>query len=52
MPNQDPEQLARDIIDKHLIACGWDIQDKDKINLNANCFDARAENELNEALAA
>ena len=35
MPNQDPEQIARDIIDKQLIACGWVIQDKDKINLNA-----------------
>ena len=33
--NQDPEQLARDNIDKQLIACGWVIQDKDKINLNA-----------------
>ena len=36
MVNQDPEQLARDIIDKQLIACGWVIQDKDKINLNAS----------------
>lgn len=35
MPNQDPEQIARDNIDKQLIACGWVIQDKDKINLNA-----------------
>ena len=33
--NQDPEQIARDNIDKQLIACGWVIQDKDKINLNA-----------------
>ncbi len=33
--NQDPEQIARDIIDKQLIACDWVIQDKDKINLNA-----------------
>ena len=32
--NQDPEQIARDNIDKQLIACGWIIQDKDKINLN------------------
>lgn len=31
--NQDPEQIARDHIDKELIACGWVIQDKDKINL-------------------
>jgi len=36
MPNQEPEQIARDIIDKQLIACGWVIQDKDKINLNAS----------------
>ncbi|MDZ4205009.1 MAG: DEAD/DEAH box helicase family protein, partial [Bacteroidales bacterium] len=36
MPNQDPEQIARDIIDKQLLACGWVIQDKDKINLNAS----------------
>src|SRR5665647_1781662 len=35
MPNQNPEQLARDNIDKQLIACGWLIQDKSKINLNA-----------------
>ncbi len=35
-PNQDPEQLARDKIDKQLIACGWIIQDKNKINLNAS----------------
>lgn len=33
--NQDPEQIARDNIDKQLICCGWVIQDKDKINLNA-----------------
>lgn len=33
--NQDPEQIARDNIDKQLIACGWLIQDKEKINLNA-----------------
>jgi type I restriction enzyme R subunit len=33
--NQDPEQIARDNIDIQLIACGWIIQDKDKINLNA-----------------
>jgi type I restriction enzyme R subunit len=35
MTNQNPEQIARDNIDKQLIACGWVIQDKDKINLNA-----------------
>ncbi|HMU46477.1 MAG TPA: type I restriction-modification enzyme R subunit C-terminal domain-containing protein [Chitinophagaceae bacterium] len=34
--NQDPEQIARDKIDKQLIACGWVIQDKEKINLGAS----------------
>jgi type I restriction enzyme, R subunit len=33
--NQNPEQLARDNIDKQLIACGWVIQSKNQINLNA-----------------
>jgi type I restriction enzyme R subunit len=33
--NQNPEQLARDNIDKQLLACGWLIQDKRKINLTA-----------------
>ena len=28
-------QLARDNIDKQLVARGWSIQDKSKINLNA-----------------
>lgn len=36
MPNQDPEQIARDNIDRQLVACGWVIQDKNKINLNAS----------------
>lgn len=35
MPNQNPEQIARDHIDKQLLACGWLIQDKSKINLSA-----------------
>src|ERR1043166_6914927 len=35
MPNQDPEQLARDHIDLQLAACGWLIQDKKRINLHA-----------------
>lgn len=35
MTNQDPEQKARDNIDMQLVACGWVIQDKEKINLNA-----------------
>lgn len=33
--NQNPEQLARDNIDKQLIACGWIIQNYNKINLYA-----------------
>ena len=35
MPNQSPEQQARDNIDKQLIACGWIIQSVKQINLNA-----------------
>ena len=35
MVNQNPEQIARDNIDKQLIACGWIIQDKKKFNLAA-----------------
>ncbi len=35
MPNQNPEQIARDTIDEQLDFCGWIIQDKSKINLNA-----------------
>jgi type I restriction enzyme, R subunit len=35
MVNQNPEQIARDHIDKHLIACGWIIQDIKKVNLFA-----------------
>lgn len=34
MPNQNPEQLARDNIDKQLNACGWIIQNKSRINLH------------------
>ena len=33
--NQNPEQIARDNIDSQLIASGWVIQDKSKINLTA-----------------
>jgi type I restriction enzyme, R subunit len=35
MANQNPEQIARDNIDKHLIACGWVIQSLKHVNLNA-----------------
>jgi type I restriction enzyme R subunit len=34
--NQNPEQIARDTIDKHLRACGWVIQSKSQINLGAS----------------
>lgn len=33
--NQNPEQKARDNIDKQLIACGWVLQNKGEINLFA-----------------
>ena len=35
MANQTPEQIARDNIDKQLIECGWIIQSKKQINLQA-----------------
>ncbi len=35
MHNQNPEQIARDNIDKQLVACGWIIQSVRQINLNA-----------------
>lgn len=35
MTNQNPEQQARDNIDKQLIACGWIIQNKRNINLSS-----------------
>ena len=35
MPNQNPEQIARDKIDAALIQCGWVLQSKNQINLNA-----------------
>lgn len=33
--NQSPEQLARDEIDRQLMACGWIIQNKKTFNLAA-----------------
>jgi len=33
--NQNPEQIARDNIDKQLTACGWIIQSMKRVNLNA-----------------
>ena len=35
MLNQNPEQIARDNIDRQLFACGWIIQDKKQFNLAA-----------------
>ena len=35
MQNQNPEQIARDKIDAMLVASGWMVQPKNKINLNA-----------------
>ena len=34
VPNQNPEQIARDNIDELLKASGWSVQDKNKIDLN------------------
>ena len=34
-PNQNPEQIARDTIDTMLVASGWAVQDKNKINHRA-----------------
>lgn len=36
MLNQNPEQIARDQIDSALQRCGWTIQDKTRIDLNAS----------------
>jgi type I restriction enzyme R subunit len=33
--NQNPEQKARDKIDKQLLDCGWVIQNKNQVNLSA-----------------
>lgn len=35
MPNQNPEQIARDKIDALLEQCGWIVQKKAHVNLNA-----------------
>jgi type I restriction enzyme R subunit len=34
--NQNPEQIARDNIDKQLLLCGWVVQGKKQSNLSAN----------------
>lgn len=36
MVNQNPEQIARDSIDKQLEACGWVIQNLKQVNLSAS----------------
>ena len=36
MPNQNPEQRARDVIDAKLEAAGWSVQSKNEINLSAS----------------
>ena len=33
--NQNPEQMARETIDRQLAACGWIIQNRKEINLHA-----------------
>ena len=33
--NQNPEQIARDNIDKQLLLCGWIVQGKKQVNLTA-----------------
>lgn len=34
LPNQNPEQIARDAIDAQLRASGWAVQAKDAINFH------------------
>jgi type I restriction enzyme R subunit len=36
MPNQNPEQIARDKIDAMLLAAGWSVQDHNMPDLNAS----------------
>jgi type I restriction enzyme R subunit len=35
MPNQNPEQIACDQIDKHLVESGWIVQDEKTIDFSA-----------------
>ncbi|AFL84871.1 helicase, type I site-specific restriction-modification system restriction subunit [Belliella baltica DSM 15883] len=35
IPNQNPEQIARDLIDKQLMLAGWLVQSKNEVNLSA-----------------
>ena len=34
-PNQNPEQIARDLIDNQLAQAGWVVQSKNEVNLAA-----------------
>src|SRR6476659_2703044 len=45
--NQNPEQIARDEIDKQLTSCGWIVQDKKHINLRAGLGVAVCEYQTN-----
>lgn len=36
LPNQNPEQVARDNIDKMLVEAGWVVQSKKKVDLSAS----------------
>lgn len=47
--NQNPEQRSRDLIDKQLIACGWVVQSKKKINLGE--IEGAAKTELTALVA-
>ncbi len=49
--NQNPEQIARDNIDRQLRTCGWIIQNKKQINLNAGFGVAVREYQTDAGLA-
>ena len=51
MTNQNPEQIARDNIDRQLIDCGWIIQSKKQINLSAGLGVAVTEYQTDIGLA-
>ncbi len=49
--NQNPEQIARDIIDQMLIASGWVVQSKNEVDLGANKGVALRENQADKGFA-
>ena len=51
MPNQNPEQIARDKIDAMLIASEWIVQSKKDLNLNAGLGVAIREYQTNVELS-